>query len=145
VVATNFDHVTIVVTDVDDAIEFFALLGFQVDKRVVISGPVMEQYMGVAGIEADHVTLVIPGADPRQEIQLLCYHAPEVTPDPGSGDLGRLGFSHVCLRVPDLDAAVDQLVGAGRELRNRPMEFHDRKLVFVRGPSNVVVELAEWI
>jgi hypothetical protein len=32
-----------------------------------------------------------------------------------------------------------QPVGAG------PMVFHDRKLVFFDGPSNVVVELAEWL
>jgi hypothetical protein len=25
------------------------------------------------------------------------------------------------------------------------MIFHDRKLVFLDGPSNVVVELAEWL
>jgi catechol 2,3-dioxygenase-like lactoylglutathione lyase family enzyme len=144
-VVSNFDHVTIVVEDVDAAIGFFALLDFTVDKSVVISGPVMEQYMGVAGIEADHVTLVIPDADPRQEVQLLHYLAPPVQSDDGSGDLGRIGFSHVCFRVADLDATVRRLVEAGVQLRNEPMVFHDRKLVFVRGPSDVVVELAEWI
>ncbi len=142
---SNFDHVTLVVTDVEAALEFFALLGFELDKSVVISGPLMEQYMGIAGLEADHITLVIPDADPRQEVQLLHFLAPPVQPDAGSGDLGRIGFSHVCFRVPDLDAAVRRLVEAGVQLRNEPMEFHDRKLVFVRGPSDVVVELAEWI
>jgi len=29
--------------------------------------------------------------------------------------------------------------------RNEPMVFQDRKLVFLNGPSNVVVELAEWL
>jgi catechol 2,3-dioxygenase-like lactoylglutathione lyase family enzyme len=144
-VVSNFDHVTIVVDDVDAAVGFFALLDFELDKSVVISGPVMEQYMGVAGIEADHVTLVIPDAEPRQEVQLLHFLAPPVKADAGSGDLGRIGFSHVCFRVANLDATVRRLVEAGVQLRNEPMVFHDRKLVFVRGPSDVVVELAEWI
>jgi hypothetical protein len=30
------------------------------------------------------------------------------------------------------------------KLRNRPMVFHDRKLVFLEGPEGIVVELAEW-
>jgi catechol 2,3-dioxygenase-like lactoylglutathione lyase family enzyme len=141
---SNFDHATVVVTDVEQAEKFFALLGFVHDEDVVISGPKMDAYMGVPGLEAEHVTLVIPDAEPRQEVQLLCYHHPDVVDDADSGDLRRTGFNHVCFRVADLDAAVEQLVAAGVELRNQPMHFHDRKLVFLRGPSNVVVELAEW-
>ena len=156
---SNFDHVTLVVTDVEAAVGFFALLGFELDKSVVISGPVMEQYMGIAGLEADHVTLVIPGADPRQEVQLLHFLAPPVQPDAGSGDLGRLGFSHVCFRVPDLDAAVRRLVeGRGRaaqradgvprsqaRLRARPQRRGGRArgvdLTDRRGPTPV----AQWM
>jgi catechol 2,3-dioxygenase-like lactoylglutathione lyase family enzyme len=55
----NFDHVTIVVRDVEAAKRFFAFLGFKEVKSVVISGKVMEDYMGVKGVEAEHVTLAI--------------------------------------------------------------------------------------
>jgi len=48
----HFDHVTIVVTDVDRAKRFFALLGFQEAMSVVISGEQFSRYMRVAGIEA---------------------------------------------------------------------------------------------
>jgi catechol 2,3-dioxygenase-like lactoylglutathione lyase family enzyme len=142
---SNFDHVTIVVTDVEEATKFFGLLGFVLDREVLIKGPRMDDYMGVPGLEADHVTLVIPGSSPRQEIQLLHYHAPPVKPDDGSGVLDRIGFNHVCFAVDDLDGAVEDLVAAGVELRNHPMDFNDRRLVFLHGPSNVVVELAQWI
>ena len=141
---SNFDHMTIVVNDVDEALMFFGHLGFALDKSVVIKGPAMDAYMGIDGLEADHVTLVIPESDPRQEIQLLHYHAPPVQNDGDSGDLLRTGFNHVCFRVSDLDAEVKRLVAAGIELRNTPMDFHSRKLVFLRGPSNIVVELAQW-
>jgi catechol 2,3-dioxygenase-like lactoylglutathione lyase family enzyme len=141
----NFDHVTMVVADVAEAVRFFEVLGFEVDRSVVISGPAMEAYLGVPAIEADHVTLVIPGAEPRQEVQLLHYRRPDPTVDSDSGDLARTGFNHVCFRVDDLDAAVERLASAGLELRNEPMTFHDRRLVFVHGPSDVVVELAQWL
>jgi catechol 2,3-dioxygenase-like lactoylglutathione lyase family enzyme len=143
-VVSNLDHVTIVVTDLGEARRFFGLLGFEESASVVISGERMAAYMGVPAIEADHVTLAIPDAAPRQEIQLLRYRNPEVVVDVGSGDLRRTGFNHVCLRVTDLDAVVERLAAAGVAPRNEALDFHGRKLVFLDGPSRVVVELAQW-
>ena len=76
----NFDHVTIVVRDVEAAKRFFALLGFKETKSVVISGKIMEDYMGVAGIEAEHVTLALENVTPRTEVQLLRYRHPDASP-----------------------------------------------------------------
>jgi len=140
----SFDHVTIVVRDLDKAKAFFALLGFRESKLAVVTGKVMEDYMGVAGIEADHVTLALENATPHIEVQLLHYRRPAPLPDPSIDRLDKLGFNHVCFVVDNLDAEIARLRAAGVELRNRVMEFHDRKLVFLRGPEDVTVELAEW-
>ena len=56
----HFDHVTIVVRDVEKAKEFFGMLGFEDAISVVISGDEMSRYMGIDGIEAEHVTLELP-------------------------------------------------------------------------------------
>ena len=80
----SFDHVTIVVRDVEKAKRFFALLGFKETKAVVISGKVMEDYMGVRGIEADHITLALENATPHTEVQLLHYRHPDALPDPNA-------------------------------------------------------------
>jgi hypothetical protein len=53
-------------------------------------------------------------------------------------------FDHVCFAVDDLDAAVSKLEAHGVKRRNDVMEFHDRKLVFLVGPEEVTIELAEW-
>ena len=140
----SFDHVTIVVRDIEAAKQFFGLLGFEEDKSVVIAGPQFSTYMGVDGIEADHVTLALANASPRTEVQLLKYRYPSPLPDPTSGNLTRLGFNHVCFAVDDLEAEVARLKAQGVQLRNEVMEFHDRKLVFLSGPEGVTVELAEW-
>jgi len=50
----------------------------------------------------------------------------------------------VCFAVDDLDAAIGKLEAAGIALRNRVMAFHDRKLVFLRGPEDITIELAQW-
>jgi catechol 2,3-dioxygenase-like lactoylglutathione lyase family enzyme len=140
----SFDHITVVVRDVDAAKRFFGLLGFEEQKSVVIAGPPFDAYMGVDGIEAEHVTLVAKNVSPRTEVQILRYRHPEALTDPAAGDLTRLGFNHICFAVDDLDAEVARLAAAGVRFRNELMVFHDRKLIFLIGPEDLTVELAEW-
>jgi hypothetical protein len=89
----NFDHVTIVVRDVDAAKRFFGLLGFKETKSAVISGKTMEDYMGVTGIEADHVTLALENVKPHTEVQLLRYRHPDAPQDTNIDHLNRLGLT----------------------------------------------------
>ena len=140
----NFDHVTIVVRDVEAAKQFFGLLGFKEATSVVIAGQPFATYMGVDGIEAEHVTLALSNVSPRTEVQLLKYRHPEPIPDPHISNLSKLGFNHVCFAVDDLEAEVARLKAHGVQLRNEVMDFHNRKLVFLSGPEGVTVELAEW-
>jgi len=140
----HFDHVTIVVRDIEAAKKFFGLLGFQQDKSVVISGEKFASYMKVEGIEAEHVTLALTGATPRVEVQLLKYHHPDVLIDPNITNLTRLGFNHICFAVDDIVAEVNKLKENGVETLNEIMDFHSRKLIFLSGPEGIVVELSEW-
>ena len=141
----NFDHLTIVVRDAERAKAFFALLGFKEATSVVIKGPVFADYMGVPGIEAEHITLVLENATPRAEIQLLRYLHPETLPDPHVHDLNKLGMNHICFAVDDIEAEVSRLRGAGFRTRNEVMDFHARKLVFIEGPEGVTIELSQRI
>ena len=141
---THFDHLTIVVRDVDRAKAFFALLGFKEAISVVISGEPFASYMGVPGIEAEHVTLVLENASPRTEIQLLRYRHPDPLPDAHIRDLYKLGMNHVCFAVDDIVAEVAKFRTAGFKTRNEIMDFHSRKLVFLDGPEGVTVELSQW-
>ena len=140
----HFDHVTIVVRDVEAAKQFFGLLGFKEEKSVVIAGKQFSAYMGIEGIEAEHATLVLANVTPRTEVQLLRYRHPDPLPDADLGNLAKLGFNHVCFAVDDLEAEVVRLKAEGVKLRNEVMEFQNRKLVFLSGPEGVTVELAEW-
>src|SRR5438045_3152280 len=75
----NPDHVTIAVADAGPAIDFFALLGFRKEHVLTIDGGPPARYMGMPGMKAQHITLVLEGADPHFEIQLL-----EFDPTPGT-------------------------------------------------------------
>ncbi len=142
--ARGYDHLTLVVTDLEEAERFLAILGFEEELAVVASGDTIANYMGIVDWESDHVTLVLQGVDFRQEIQLLRFHNPAPALDEQSGFLARTGFNHVCFRTDDLDETLGQFAAIGVKPRNDIMEFHDRRLVFLPGPSGVVIELAEW-
>ena len=104
----HFDHLTIVVRDVERAKSFFGVLGFKEAKSVVISGEPFASYMGVPDIKADHVTLVLEGASPRTEIQLLRYQHPPPLPDAHIRDLHKIGMNHICFAVDDVESEVSQ-------------------------------------
>ena len=140
----HFDHLTIVVRDVERAKAFFAVLGFKEAMSVVIAGEPFASYMGVPGIEAEHVTLVLENATPRTEIQLLRYRHPDPLSDPHIRDLYKLGMNHVCFAVDDIEAEVAKFRAGGFKTRNEIMDFHSRKLVFLDGPEGVTVELSQW-
>jgi catechol 2,3-dioxygenase-like lactoylglutathione lyase family enzyme len=140
----HFDHLTIVVRDIERAKAFFGVLGFKEALSVVIAGEPFASYMGVPGIEADHVTLVLEHASPRTEIQLLRYRHPEPLADPHIRDLYKIGMNHICFAVDDIEAEVAKLKTRGFQTRNAIMDFHSRRLVFVDGPEGVTVELSQW-
>jgi catechol 2,3-dioxygenase-like lactoylglutathione lyase family enzyme len=144
-VVKNADHVTLVVRDVEAAKKFFALLGFKNEIDTVISGEALSTYMGIKNIEAQHITLVLQGCTPRFEIQLLHYLNPPILEDPNTTDLHRTGYNHLALRVENLDSEVNRLKEAGVLIKNQPVAFHDRKLVFLIGPEDVTIELVEWL
>lgn len=138
------DHVTIVVTDVKSSRAFFELLGFKVTVEAVIKGDIMSRYMGIPNIEADHITMALPGSNPHFEIQLLHYHTPEVESDPRLHNLARVGYNHLCFAVDNIEDVARRLTAAGVTFRNELMTFHDRKLLFIEGPEQITLELAEW-
>ena len=139
----NADHVTLVVQDVEAAKKFFALLGFKDEIDTVISGEPLSTYMGIRDIESRHITLVLQGGNPRFEIQLLHYMNPPIVKDPNTTDLHRTGYNHLALRVENLDSEVKRLKEAGVVIKNQPVTFHNRKLVFLVGPEDVTIEWVE--
>ena len=141
----NADHVTLVVRDVEAAKKFFALLGFKDEFDTVISGETLSTYMGINNIESRHLTLVLEGCIPRFEVQLLHYMNPPILKDPNTTDLHRTGYNHLALRVENLESEVKRLKEAGVVLKNQPVAFHNRRLVFLAGPEDVTIELVQWL
>ena len=108
------DHIAIAVRDLDGAKRFFGLLGFEVADAVVIQGEQFSQYMGLPDLEADHVIMALPGAEPRQQVHLLRFHHPEPLDDAARARLDRIGINHFGFAVSDLKATLAILEAKGR-------------------------------
>ena len=101
VVLRTIDHVAIVVEDLDDAIaDHRDLFGVLVDHREELHDEGAEvAFLEVGG---SSVALIAPVTDDSEYREFL--------------DEGGPGLHHIAYRVADLDAALDALREAGREL-----------------------------
>ena len=144
----NPDHVTVAVADAASAIEFFALLGFEKQHVATIDGGEPATYMGMPDMTAQHITLVLDGAEPHFEIQLLEFDpTPGSDADPGEHptNLRRLGYNHLAFRVDDIESATAHLVANGVTLLSEEMDYISRKLRFFEGPEGITLELVQWV
>jgi catechol 2,3-dioxygenase-like lactoylglutathione lyase family enzyme len=53
------------------------------------------------------------------------------------------GYDHLGLTVDDLDSACSRLAEFGCTIDSGPTELNDRKIVFLKGPENITLELME--
>jgi catechol 2,3-dioxygenase-like lactoylglutathione lyase family enzyme len=145
-VLRNPDHVTVAVADAIPAIEFFELLGFSKDHVATIDGGEPATYMGMPDMKAQHITLVLDGAEPHFEIQLLVFD-PTPGADPGEHptNLRRRGYNHLAFRVDDIETATAHLVANGVPLLSDEMDYISRKLRLFEGPEGITLELVQWI
>ncbi|KTD68680.1 MULTISPECIES: VOC family protein [Legionella] len=140
----NIDHVTVAVTNLLTAKEFFSHLGFVEERSVIIEGERFANYMHIKNLKADHVTLVLQDSNPRFEIQLLHFYSPEPQYDPYINRLDKVGYNHICFVVDDIEFEIEKLKSNGVRIISDILSFHKRKLVYIEGPDGIIVELAQW-
>ena len=138
----RFDHVGVIVEDLDAAEDFFAALGFESDGRMVVEGDVVDRINGLDGVRAELVMVRTP--DRTGCLELIRYLSPvsgeRVEPLPAN----RLGYRHIALEVSDVNGAVERLGQKGFGLVGEVQDYGTSyRLVYVRGPEGLIVELAE--
>ena len=116
-------HTMIRVSDPDETIRFFALLGLKELRR-------MESEQG-------RFTLIFLAAEGDESAQIELTHNWDV-PQEGYGE-GR-NFGHVAYRVDDIYETCQRLMDAGYTINRPPRDGH---MAFVRTPDNISVELLQ--
>ncbi|MCU1555888.1 MAG: glyoxalase [Arthrobacter sp.] len=139
--AIKLENVGIAVRDLEAAIAFFTDLGLTVIGRDTVSSEWTETAVGLDGNHAKIAMLQTP--DGQGRLELFEYIHPEaIETEPTRPN--EIGMHRVAFSVDDLDKALEIAAKHGcRPLRGVATYGDVYKLTYLRGPSGIIVMLAE--
>ena len=138
----RFEHLGVVVEDLDAAADFFSTLGLEQEGRTTVEGEVVDRINGLDGVRAEVVMLRTP--DGGFVLELAKYHSHPDTEGVQVPPANRLGYRHLLFEVSDVNEMVETLAEKGFGLVGEVQDYGDSyRLVYVRGPEGLIVELAE--
>ena len=121
-------HTMIRVTDLDETIAFFRLIGLEEVKR-------LENEKGRFTL----VFLAAPGQKDVAEVELT-YNWPAEDGSAPEVYTGGRNFGHLAYRVDDIYATCQELMDAGVTINRPPRDGH---MAFVRTPDGISIELLQ--
>lgn len=137
----KFENVGIAVRDLEAAISFFTDLGLTVLGRDTVSGQWADTAVGLDGNHAKIAMLQTPDGTGRLELfEYLHPDAIETQPTRPN----EIGMHRVAFSVDDIDEALEIAAAHGCHPLRGVATYQDLyKLTYVRGPSGILVMLAE--
>ncbi len=138
----KFENVGIAVRDLDEAIALFSDLGLTVQGRATVSGEWADTAVGLDGNHVKIAMLTTP--DGHGTLELFEYIHPDAI-ETGPTLPNEIGMHRVAFSVDDLDEALEIAARHGcfplRGVANYQDEY---TLTYVRGPSGIIVMLAQY-
>ncbi|GAA1857828.1 VOC family protein [Microbacterium koreense] len=136
-------NVGIAVRDLDAAVAFFTDLGLTVLGRDEVRGEWADVAVGLDGNHVRVAMLQTPGGD--GQLELFEYVHPDAI-DTEPTRPNQIGMHRVAFSVDDIDAALEIAARHGCHPLRGVATYQDRyKLTYLRGPSGIIVMLAESI
>ena len=139
----RMDHVSVVVEELQAAVEFFTTLGLSVEGQQPIEGDWVDRINGIAGIRVDIVMMRTP--DGHGKLELTKFRNPKLVDiEPAIAPPNTLGLRSVMFTVESVDDTVARLRASGAELIGEVVQYEDKyRLCYMRGPAGIIVSLAE--
>ena len=137
----RLENVGIAVRDIEAAIAFFTDLGLTVLGRDTVSGEWADTAVGLDGNHARIAVLQTP--DGHGQIELFEYiHPDAIETEPTLPN--EIGMHRVAFSVDDIDAALEIAAKHGCYPLRGVANYQDvYRLTYLRGPSGIIVMLAE--
>ena len=140
----RFDHLGVVVDDLDAVTAFFLDLGFESEGSWRVEGETVDKINGLDGVRAKVAMVRTP--DGSGKLELVKYLAPADDEGAHPWPANRLGFRHICIEVDDLNTIVVGLRDKGFDTVGEVRDYGDiYRLCYLRGPEGLIVEFAERI
>jgi glyoxylase I family protein len=137
----TLENVGIAVRDLEAAIAFFTDLGLTVLGRDTVSGEWTDTAVGLDGNHANIAMLQTPDGNGR--LELFEYVSPEaIETEPTRPN--EIGMHRVAFSVDDIEEALHIAASHGCHPLRGVATYQDvYRLAYVRGPSGIIVMLAE--
>ena len=137
----KFENVGIAVRDLEETIAFFTDLGLGVLGRDTVSGEWADTAVGLEGNHAKVAVLRTPdGTGCLELFEYIHPHAIETSPTRPN----EIGMHRVAFSVDDIDEALKIAARHGCHPLRGVATYEDvYKLTYVRGPSDILVMLAQ--
>ena len=137
----KLENVAIAVRDLDATIAFFTDLGLTVLGRAEVSGEWTDTAVGLDGNHARIAMLQTP--DGHGRLELFEYlHPDAIETEPTRPN--EIGMHRVAFSVDDLDDALELAARHGCHPLRGVATYEDvYRLTYVRGPSGIIVMLAQ--
>ena len=137
----KLENVGVTVRDIEEAIAFFTDLGLSVLGRDTVSGDWADTAVGLDGNHAKIAMLQTP--DGNGHIELFEYIHPDAI-ETNPTQPNEIGMHRVAFSVDDLDDALEIAAKHGcHPLRGVATYGDSYRLTYLRGPSGILVMLAE--
>ncbi|WP_336641271.1 VOC family protein [Microbacterium sp. USHLN272] len=135
------ENVGIAVRDIDATIAFFTELGLEVVGRDTVSGDWADTAVGLDGNHARIAMLQTP--DGHGRLELFEYiHPDAIETEPTLPN--EIGMHRVAFSVDDIDASLEIAARHGCHPLRGVANYQDiYRLAYVRGPSGIIVMLAQ--
>jgi glyoxylase I family protein len=139
--AVTLENIGIAVRDLEEMIAFLTDLGLAVVGRDTVSGEWADTAVGLDGNHARIAMLQTP--DGHGRVELFEYiHPDAIETEPTRPN--EIGMHRIALSVDDIDAALAIAAQHGCHPLRGVANYQDvYKLAYVRGPSGIIVMLAQ--
>jgi catechol 2,3-dioxygenase-like lactoylglutathione lyase family enzyme len=139
----RLSHIGICVSDLERSVQFYRdALGFRELSRLAVEGAASERLLDVDGGKLQAVYLERDGT----RIELLYYPVAGHREGDAPCPMNRTGFTHLSLRVENIDSAIDTVARAGggtlADTRVDNEAWHTAA-VFVTDPDGLRIELLQ--
>lgn len=141
----RMDNVSIVVEDLDAAKAFFIELGMELEAETTVEGSWVDRIVGLTNTRSDIAMMRTP--DGHSRLELTKFQSPAaLTAQPTPLPVNTLSTSRLMFAVTDIHEVLGRLEKQGAKLIGEVVQYQDMYLLcYLRGPSNVVIALAQQL
>ena len=134
-------HTGMCVSDMEKSLAFYRdLLGMEVTIDSRITGPDIEEIMGLEGVDVRRVYVCGYGG----KLELFEYASPKGKPFPADFGVNDVGISHIAFEVENLQELYEEFSAKGVRFNNPPLPVKGRGMVcYLRDPDGITLELLE--